>query len=160
MIFVLFYRLVLFTFVNLFSTFGKLHAWTLALYVCLATIEAFSPHSKLVNINIVDKIVCINFPPLSPFWPKSREEPMGSHWLVNSSNMQHPQTLRCFPREVKISNTIDNVCSSRPRKVKSSRKLSAHERNMLSWPPREAVSLACFKRRASHVPNALIKNNI
>ena len=41
----------------------------------------------------------------------SHEETMVCHWLIDSNSSalssQYPQTLRFFPREVKISNTID-----------------------------------------------------
>jgi hypothetical protein len=54
----------------------------------------------------------LHFP---PFCSKSHEETMVSHWLIDSNSSahssQHPQTLRF---------------SSRPREVKSSRKLSEY----------------------------------
>jgi hypothetical protein len=68
----------------------------------------------------------LHFP---PFCSKSHEETMVCHWLIDSNSSalssQHPQTLRFFLARRKISNTMD--ISSRPREVKSSRKLSAHE---------------------------------
>jgi hypothetical protein len=90
----------------------------------------FTAHvGKLLNNNIIDKIVCI-----FPHFVQSRMKKLRtvSHWLIDSSSSalssQHPPTLRFFPREVK------NIIHDRyfPREVKSSWKLSAPERNLLS----------------------------
>ena len=75
------------------------------------------------------------FPAKSPAPPR-----LGGIYIDWCISSKHPQTLRLFPREVK------NIKHDRyfPQGLES--KLSAHESNLLSQLPREAVSSASCSR--------------
>ena len=64
---------------------------------------------------------------------------------------QHPQTLRFFPREVK-NIKHDRLFSSRPREVKSSRKICRHARQLA-----QQHSLMCS--RLNQCPNIHVKTH-